>query len=94
MTKWSEKSGPMEWSVTIFSISFGVIIMSSVTMDMGGGGDVWITRLKEVSSLFKDWIIGGLGMLKSPSMILLDVIVDRDNLHSSRNKLMLGEVGQ
>ena len=93
MRKWSEKSGPMEWSVTILLV-LGEIIRSKVLPWIWLGEVMCCTRLNEVSNLFKDWIIGGLGMLKSISMIVLEVILGINRLNSSRNELMLGEVGR
>ena len=50
-------------------------------MDMGGEVTC-CTRSNEVRNVFTDCIIGGLGMLKSPSMIVLEVIVGRNKLNS------------
>ena len=77
MRKWSEKSGPMEWSVTILLV-LGEIIRSKVLPWTWVGEVTYYTRLNEVRNLFKDWIIGVLGMLKSPSMIVLEMIVGRN----------------
>ena len=86
-----------EWSDGMVSDNLLVleeIIRSKVLPWTWVGEVTCCSRLNEVSSLFKDWIIGGLGMLKSPSMIVLEVILGINELNSSRNKLMLAEVGR
>ena len=93
MRKWSEKNGPIEWSETILLV-LGGIIRSKVLSWIWVGKVTCCTKLNEVRHLFKDWIIGGLGMLKSLSMIVLEVLVGRNKLNSSTNKLMMGEVGR
>ena len=93
MRKWSEKSSPIDWSVAILLV-LGEIIRYKVLIWTWVGEVTCYTRLHEVRNLFKEWIIGGLGMLKSSSMNVLEVIVGRNVLNSSKNESMVGEVGR